>query len=184
MLADAQNVATALSLTVAMALLLVIWRALAGYRDDNLRDQLFAIRDEMFLYALDHGIAETAGHEHLRLLMNRLIRYAHRVSLVRAVLLDLGRRAFKITPSASPLCREWVEAVDALPADQAQAMRDFHEKATAAIVIHMINGSPVLWSASDLILFHVIVFESLRVFTRRVVNSLKNLLEADALQRT
>jgi hypothetical protein len=46
----------------------------SDYRADNLRDHLFTLRDQMFLYALDHGIAETPAHENLRLMMNSLIR--------------------------------------------------------------------------------------------------------------
>jgi hypothetical protein len=181
MMTDAELVA-ALSVTLSVALLLVIWRALADYRADDLRDRLFAIRDEMFLYALDQGIADTAAHENLRLIMNRLIRYAHRASLGRMLLSDFGRRVFKFTPSIPPLYREWIETVAALPDEQAHVMRDFHGKAMLAIVRHLITGSPLLWAGSDLITFHLIVFQSLRNFINRVVNSLKTRLELDALR--
>jgi hypothetical protein len=99
-MSDAEFVA-ALSLIISLAFLLVIWWWLSGYRNDSLRDQLFTLRDEMFLYVLDRGIADTAAHENLRLLMNSLIRYAHRVSFGRLLL--FSRRLFKIQPSTPAL---------------------------------------------------------------------------------
>jgi hypothetical protein len=186
-MSDVQFVA-ALSISVSWAFLLVIWWFIWGHRDDNLRDQLFTLRDEMFLYAFDQGIDDTAAYENLRLLLNGLIRYAHRVSLGRLLLLDLSRRVFKLQPSAPPAYAEWVQAVAALPADEAQHMRDFHDKAMLLIMKHMIAGSPLLWCAVGVVVFHVVVFKSTRVFIDSIVRSVRrrvpslDLFEADALR--
>jgi len=168
--------------------LLVTWWLYSGYRADYLRDQLFTVRDDMFLYALDHGIADTAAHENLRLLMNSLIRYAHRVSLARLLLLDVTRRVFKLRPSVPALYAEWVEAVDALPADEGERMRDFHNEALFLMMKHMVSGSPALWFASGIVVVHDIAFKSTRVFIDAIVRSVSRrvpsvgLFEADALR--
>jgi hypothetical protein len=186
-MSDAQFIA-AFSLIISIAFLLVTWWWLSGYRADNLRDQLFTVRDEMFLYAIDRGIADTEAHENLRRLMNSLIRYAHRVSLVRLLLLDFSRRAFKIKPTPPPTYVEWVKALTTLPADEAERMRGFHDEAMLLIMKHMISGSPLLWCACGVVVFHVAVLKSTRVFIDSVVRSVTqrvpsvDLFEADALR--
>jgi len=179
----------AMSVIISSGLLLVVCWLFSGYRADNLRDRLFTLRDEMFLYALDQGIANTPAHENLRLMMNSLIRYAHRVSFVRLLLLDISRRAFKLKPSVPGLYVEWVEAVASLPADPAERMRGFHGKAMLLIVKHMITGSPPLWLASGVVVFHDIVSKSTRDFIDGIVSAVSrrvpsvDLFEADALSR-
>jgi hypothetical protein len=164
-MSDAQFVA-AFSVVISMVFVLVIWRWMSGLRDDNLRDQLFTVRDQMFLYALDRGIADTPAHENLRVMLNSLIRYAHRVSLGRLMLLDISQRVFKIKPSPPATCVDWVKAIEALPSDEVKRMRNFHEQAMFLIMKHMITGSPLLWCAAGVVVFHFVVFKSTRVFIK------------------
>jgi hypothetical protein len=187
MISDAQFVA-AFSVIISTAFVLVIWWWMAGYHADNLRDQLFTVRDKMFLYALDRGIVDTAAHENLRRLMNSLIRYAHRVSLGRLILLYLSSRVFKIRPTLPKTYVEWVEAVAALTADEAERMRGFHAQAMFLMMKHMVTGSPLLWAGCVVVAFHVAVIKSTRVFIDAVVRSVMrrfpsvDLFEADALR--
>jgi hypothetical protein len=188
-MSDAEFVA-AFSVIISMTFVLVIWRWMSGFRDDNLRDQLFAVRDRMFLYALDQGIVDTPAHENLRLMMNSLIRYAHRVSLGRLMLLDISQRVFKIRPSPPATYVDWVKAVEALPPDEAERVRSFHDQAMLLIMKHMISGSPLLWCASGVVVFHVVVFKSTRVLIDGIVRAVTrrvpsvNLFEVDALRTT
>jgi hypothetical protein len=178
---------TGLSMSISLILLLVEWRLFTGYREDSFRDQLFTLRDEMFLYALDEGILETPAHEKLRLLINYLIRYAHRVSFGRMVLLDLSQHLFGIKPSPPRLYNELVKAVDELPADQARRLRGFHDSATTLMWKHMVAGSPTLWLGYVAFQAEVLIFKSKRAFIDRVVKALTrrlDLLEADALRTT
>lgn len=185
---SAPELLTAMSIIVSLVFLLVEWFLFSGYRADNFRDQLFTLRDEMFLYALDEGIADTPAYENLRLILNRLIRYAHRVSLGRLVLLDLCRRLLRITPSTPPLYAEWDEAVAALPPNQARRFRDFHDTAMLLMMKHIISGSPLLWVGFVVIASHIVIFKSTRIFLDRIVSALTrrlpslDLLEADALR--
>ena len=188
MISDAQFVA-AFSVIVSTAFTLVIWWWMAGCHADNLRDELFTVRDKMFLYALDRGILGNPAHENLRRLMNSLIRYAHRVSLGRLLLLDLSSRVFKIKSTPPKTYMEWVEAVAALSDDEAECMRDFHAQAMFLMMKHIVSGSPLLWAACVVwAAFHVAVIKSTRVFIDAVVRSVSQrfpsvaLFEADALR--
>jgi hypothetical protein len=182
--------AAACSVIISMTFVVVIWRCMAGFHDDNLRDELFTVRDKMFLYAFDRGIADTAAHEKLRLLMNSLIRYAHRVSLGRLLLLDFSRRVFKMRLSQPETYIDWERAVDTLPADEAEQMRKFHDQAMLVMMKHMISGSPLLWCAAGVVVFHILVFKSTRVFIDGIVSAVRrrvpsvDLFEADALRTT
>ncbi len=190
--------AAAVSVLISATLLIVIWLLLRSWRDDNLRDQLFSIRDDMFLYAIDRGIADNSAHENLRLLINSLIRYAHRISLGRLLLLGMCQRVFKVRADPPKTYVEWIQAVDALPAADADRMRGYHDQAMLLIMKHMIKGSPWLWCVSVVIGLYVVIFTSARVFlvksTRafldRIVYSVRrqvpsmDLFEADALRTT
>jgi hypothetical protein len=179
----------AMSVVISAISLLVLCCLYSGYRADNLRDHLFTLRDEMFLYALDHGIAETPAHENLRLMMNSLIRYAHRVSLARLMLLEISRRVFKLKPSLPAMYIEWVEAVKALPPNEEERMREFHSKAMLLIMTHTITGSPLLWPAFPLVVLHDVISKSTRAFKDDTVSAVSrrvpsvDLFEVDALSR-
>ena len=183
------GITAAMSVAISTILLLLLGCLYSGYRADNLRDRIFTLRDEMFLYAIDHGIAETTAHEKLRLTMNSLIRYAHHVSLSRLILLDINRRVFKLNPRPPETYIEWVEAVKALPQDEAEHMREFHAKVMLLVMRHMITGSPLLWPVFPLIVIHEAISKSTRalidvtvsVVSRRIPSV--DLFEADALSR-
>jgi hypothetical protein len=143
----------------------------------------------MFLYALDYGIAETPAHENLRLMLNSLIRYAHRVSLARLMLLDISRRVFRLKPRRPALYVVWAKAVSELPANQAERMSRFHEEAMFLIFKHMITGSPLLWPAFPLVVVHDVISKSTRAFIDGTVSVVSrrmpsvDLFEADAFSR-
>jgi hypothetical protein len=180
----------AMSMIISGVLLLVTVCLYSGYRADNLRDKLFTLRDEMFLYSLDHDLVGTPAHENLRRMMNSLIRYAHRVSLARLMFLDFSRRVLKMTRKPPQIYVEWVEAVAALPAEQAERMQRFHAEAMLLIMKHMISGSPPLWLACGVVVIHDVISKSTRAFIDGVVGAVTrrvpslDLFEADALRST
>jgi hypothetical protein len=141
----------------------------------------------MFIYALDEKILDTVAHHNLRLLMNRLIRYAHRVSLGRVILLDFSRRWLGLSLNTPQIYAEWLDAVDQLPADQAQCLRGFHDRAMLLMMKHMMSGSPLLWLGSGFVFMKHFLFHVPRMVVGSIANSLRghirlDLLEADALR--
>jgi hypothetical protein len=177
-----------MSMVISLGCLVAIGCLYRDFRSDNFRDQLFTLRDEMFLYVLNEGITETAAHRNLRLVMNHFIRYAHRVSVSRLLLLDLCDRVFAIRQSPPNVYVEWVEAVDALPVHQAQRLREFHDKAMFLMEKHLVSGSPPLWLTYWLGYVagraHILIFKSTKTFIDRVINSFTKRLEVDALLTT
>jgi len=105
---------------------------------DSLRDFLFGLRDEMFLYAFDEELIESPAYRNLRVMMNSLIRYAHRASFAHMILLMIAKRSFHIETAEPPLLKEWSRAVDELPSPQAEKFREFHARVQHALFRHMV----------------------------------------------
>ena len=124
---------------------LVLWRS---YRVDALRDRLFALRQELFDFAKDGNVAfADPAYTRLRFMMNAMIRFAHRVTLLRLV---VSLAAFRVLglPSADLLepLHTWTNAVNRLPQDAVrERLIDFHRRMLVLVVRHMLTGSPVLW---------------------------------------
>src|SRR5689334_20196537 len=80
-----QNFTAALHLLLSLALLwFLIFRLAREYRIDALRDRLFGIRERLFDYAANEGISfENPAYTRLRMLINSLIRFAHRLTFTR-----------------------------------------------------------------------------------------------------
>src|SRR5437762_8464353 len=71
------------AVVVVVALLVFFWM-IATVRLDTLRQQLFALRDEMFDYALQQKLSfSDPAYVQLRDLMNGLIRYGHHLTIDR-----------------------------------------------------------------------------------------------------
>jgi hypothetical protein len=117
-----------------------LWHA---YHTDLVRAELFALRDEMFLYAVDNKLLDSEAYQHLRNLMNGLIRYAHRLSAGRLLILSVATRLF---PGALPQAAltEWRSRADLLPKQQKDAMYEFHRREGLVIASHLANRSLIL----------------------------------------
>jgi hypothetical protein len=184
---DEVQVAAAISAGVLAIGLIVLVRLFRGYFIDSFRDQLFALRDEVFLYACDEGLLESPAYTNLRLLMNGMIRYGHRVSAGRLIALDFARRIFRISLKPPPTYTEWTMAVAALPADQAQHLRHFHAEAMLLAVKHMMSVSPPLWLATLLLGSYFLIWRSTRMVLDATANALRRrmpegLLESEAFK--
>jgi len=182
-----QQVASAISVGLSAIGLLIVVLLMRAHLVDSFRDQLFALRDEMFLYACDQGLLDSPAHANLRLLMNGMIRYAHRTSLARLVALNLARKLFNIQLKVPPAFREWVAAVNELPTAQAQRFREFHAKAMILAVKHMMSASPFLWLVTILLGAYIAVSRSTRMVLNATANALRRrmpeaLLESEAFK--
>jgi|SRR5208337_710382 len=110
---------------------------------DEVRSDLFGLRDETFIYAADNGLLNTQAYKLLRKLMNSFIRYAHRLTITRVVLLSLGS---KLVPpdSSSSFLIEWQPALDELAPSHREQMRAFYRRHEEIIVINLIHRSLIL----------------------------------------
>ena len=110
---------------------------------DETRSDLFTLRDEMFLYATDNGLLETEAYQQLRSLMNGFIRYAHRLSATRVLLIFIASRLVPPPLSASFLSN-WDAYSALLEEPHRQKLQSFFKKHELIIATHIIHRSLVL----------------------------------------
>lgn len=106
---------TALALLFIWLFVFVLWK---DYCLDNFREAVFAIRDDLFLYAADGNVS--FDHPAYKILRNRLnvtLRYAHEFTLLR---FSLAVTVLSKVPNAETAA--WEKALVSLPTDVRQAL--------------------------------------------------------------
>ena len=102
------DVASGLNFAIAIGGLAGLYVLFRDYRVDKVRDDLFALRDELFDYAWENTLFEDDGYTKLRTIMNAMLRYAHKLTFARLLLTLLLLRATR--PREDPYL-EWRSAV-------------------------------------------------------------------------
>jgi hypothetical protein len=115
------------------------WRP---YRIDNVRENLFQVRNELFLLAANGDVSfDEPAYRVLRDRLNAVIRFAHTITLTRSVLFGLQAKSL-------PNQREaWLLTVQKLPQEQQRKLIDLDERTTFVILWQLFTGSPILWAA-------------------------------------
>jgi hypothetical protein len=174
--------ASEISACISLIGLLVLMKLLREHTIDSFRDRMFALRDEVFLYACDENLLDSPAHMNLRRLMNGMIRYAHRTSLARLLTLDLARKVFRVPLKVPSTYAEWLVAVDTLPADQAKRLHQFHSEAMMLAVRHMISASPILWFVFAVLAIYFRICRSTKLVRDAVVNVVRRQMPEDLLE--
>ncbi len=136
--------------TIAAAMLcsFVFFRLLPIYRVDVFRQSMFALRDELFDYALAGKISfNDPAYVLLRTLMNGFIRYGHQLTSFRVLMSNVLRKINGGTPHLK-WNERWENAtgkVDAL--EVREQMLSFHNRTVWLVAKHLILGSPTLMVA-------------------------------------
>jgi len=108
---------------------------------DFLRQRLFGIRREMFLYMVDGGIEPTnPAYSRVRSFMNAAIRFADGLSLTRSF---IGAKA--AGEYGKERTRELEAAIASLPEESRERIAHFRMRASVAVGFYMIAKSPVGW---------------------------------------
>ncbi len=123
--------------------LLVFW-LIPSYRLDRFRQEVFAVRDELFDYARAGNI--DFAHPAYRLLrqsFNGFIRYAHRLTFYRVVMTMV---IWKIMGHGPELIwtKRWTDAVGSLDEKTKTDLMGFHECLTFLIIHRLVFSSPFL----------------------------------------
>lgn len=108
------------SINIGLGCVLIFW-CRHQYRVDVLRYRLFVCRDELF----DLALAGTLGfgdqaYVLLRRKINNMLRFAHKISLIRAGMVSFFCRGAAFEELRDTDDREWEKAVCALPSEEAQ----------------------------------------------------------------
>ena len=116
---------------IALWWLLVCW---CEYRLDRLRQDLFSVRDELFLQAALGKISFSNGaYTSLRTLMNGMIRYAHRIRIPQIIVAFIAVKG--IEPNA--FFDAWTQDIQSLPEDQRGLLQDAYGKMQKIVMRHL-----------------------------------------------
>lgn len=124
--------------------LLKLW---AEHRLDAFRQEMFAIRDELFDYAADGNINfNDPAYRLLRRYMNGFIRYAHQLTFFRFCMTMVEIKLAGKTPE-STWTEEWGAALRTVRDTNVRgALEKFHDRTMECAAYRLIFGSPVLLS--------------------------------------
>lgn len=136
-----QALADALHTVISLAALIGIAWLYRGLRIDRLRNDLFAMRDEMFLYAAEHQLLDNPGYRELRQIFNAMLRYCHRLSLSQVILASWRARP----QSKREAFSEWVATISSLPEEHRDALAAYHIRMLRLGTKFVITGSPIGW---------------------------------------
>ena len=133
---------TAIGLALLILSNLAIWPSL---RVDRSRQDMFAVRDQLF----DYAASEKIGFDHqayrlLRQSMNGFIRYAHRLTFFQLLLTVLRWRALFETPELK-WDENWRRSIRSIQDSGVQScLEHFHARAMSLVLGRLISGSPIL----------------------------------------
>lgn len=114
--------------------LFYLWR---DFRNDAYREDIFTVRDEMFLYAADGNISfDDPAYTLLRARMNGLLRHGHELTLTRlfivlAVCRDARNESFEA----------WRRTVEQLPVETRKRVIDFNLRVNIFVFQHLLYVS-------------------------------------------
>lgn len=139
------ELAIAVNSSVAIVGLVAWWLWLHNdYVLDKFRQDLFALRDELFDYAESGAVSfQNPAYAELRQLFNRVIQYAHRLTFWQMIgFLVIESVSDEDRQAALSFHREWRSAVTSI-ADQKvrEKLLEFHNKLNVLIVWKILKTS-------------------------------------------
>ena len=130
------------SLSLSLSAIGILILALL-YRDckiDQVRDDIFAIRDEMFIFAAENHILDHPSYMQLRELMNAIIRFAHKITFMRIILWSVAQRFISEEERRAIILR-WSENLGGLPNEQREALTNFHSQMHITVMVFAVESS-------------------------------------------
>lgn len=156
-----------LALTLLLFVLLILRRM---YREDRFRQNMFALRDELFDYAMSGAISfDHPAYTILRTSMNGMIRFAHRVTVThmlfayflgKILATDLMIKNHQHTLEAS------FNSVENL--ETRLQIRKFHSQMQVRLVEHLVKSSLVLSSVLGVFILIAMVTNATMTFWKRI----------------
>ena len=118
----------------------------ADYEVDFTRQQLFEIRDELFDYALDGGVAfANPAYTQLRDLINGLIRFAHRLTVWR-LLATFALYSLWGLKAPSHFAQSLEQNICSIGSPEVRrSLKAIHQKAIAIVIRQLLRSSIVFW---------------------------------------
>ena len=143
--AAAENLLTCIYLALLYLIVFVLY---PKYRVDALRHRLFVIRGELFDFALANGLAfDDPAYVMLRSSINSMLRFAHKISIARFLVLSAAVRWSSCPEMISDCDRRWQAAIGRVAvAEHRQKIVELREQALLTVGRHTLIGSiyPIL----------------------------------------
>jgi hypothetical protein len=125
------------SLLGILGLWVVVFYLWPDYRNDAFRDDIFNLRDEMFLYAAQGNISfDHPAYTRLRSRMNALLRHGNSLTLTRLLILHATCKDAK-----SEWFSAWETAMKELPEKTRMELEAFALRTTIFVLQHLIYNS-------------------------------------------
>jgi hypothetical protein len=136
------------SIIACIVLLWMLLSCLPALRLDIFRQQMFAIRDELFDYAAAGNVAfDHPAYTLLRKSMNGFIRYGHRLSFFQ-LMITLCRWHFSDEKPVSRWQKQWEPALATIDnGDVKMKLGEFHTRSMGLVIGRIVSGSPVILTA-------------------------------------
>jgi hypothetical protein len=144
---------------------------------DNVRQRIFALRDQVFDFAADGGIAfDDLAYRGLRDNLNNLIRFANRLSAIRVIV------ALRVSlPEESAKQYEaWRQRVNQLNPVQRRVLLSAEHDASVALVRYVFQRSLFLYAVYLLMQLASLWISTVRRFYSELLPSLAAQLEVQA----
>jgi hypothetical protein len=166
------------SLFALWLLYFIAWRE---HRLDAFRQRLFAVRDELFDFALAGEIAfDDSAYITLRNLANGMIRYAHRLNFSRVLVLLICS-----PPPQTNRMEAWMKDVQSRPQNVRKQLLKAHSEIARAILSHIVPWSPLAWLCLTLAIPITMIagILKIRVSVVKTADEIPAVLEQEALEQ-
>jgi hypothetical protein len=178
----ATTVQALLSLMILTVLLFGLWPA---QRIDIFRQQMFAIRDELFDFAASGKIVfDDPAYQLLRHLMNGFIRYAHNITPIRTTASVIRWKLFS-RPATEHWTVSWNHAIENVQDENVKKkLQEFHSRVTMLVVGQLVLSPGLLFVALPIFITFALIYRqwtNLRNIYKDVSNQIPmSLLEEEA----
>jgi hypothetical protein len=164
------------SLLTLIVLSFVIFALWPGQRIDLFRQQMFALRDDLFDFAADRNISfDDRAYVLLRELMNGFIRYAHNLTPFRVLMSFLHWKCTSREPVGN-WTESWNEALNQVEdRDVRDKLQLFHSRVTDLVLGQLVLSPGALIIGIPVLVMPTLLFiqwTNLRSIYRTVVNKI------------
>ena len=137
-----QFIAAMVSLLSLIGLLFLL-RLYRDYSVDRFRQEMFALRDEVFDFASAGGISfRHPAYGMLRLTMNGFVRWADRLRLMEVVVFRFFSR--RDLSESSKFDADWERALNGLDDTSRRQLNDFRDRMHQVLITYLLFGAPVV----------------------------------------
>jgi hypothetical protein len=144
-MSDAQLVNGIVSTLSLIGIVVLVFWLYRGYRVDKFRQDMFALRDELFDFADSGAISfDDPAYGFLRRTMNGYIRFGHRLSLLHAVVFWTLSEPDSLRKPSESFDTQWNGVVNDVAPAVGEQLASFRSRMERLLIQHLVLNSPLL----------------------------------------